>query len=272
MLTPYSFDDYKEFLRAVISARKKANPDWGSGRFADEIGIQRSYLSRVLHGPADFSSDQLYLASELLGLGAGERRYLLLCLEIARTGVAARKKELLAERGRLQKLNLRSEKYLKSNLAKPEELPYPEYYANPLCPLVHMLLTMPAYARDPRQIPARLNVSPEALAPVYSVLERCQLIRPTKKGYEVISKALHIEARSYLSRLYATQFRLKAIERQQGPQDEADYFFTASFTADEKVRRKLKERLLETLKWLSSEVEQGEPKELFHVNFDLFKP
>ena len=56
--------------------------------------IQKSYLSKVVTGRADLTTDQLYLICRHLDLDPEAARYLELLLERERSGVAERREEL----------------------------------------------------------------------------------------------------------------------------------------------------------------------------------
>jgi uncharacterized protein (TIGR02147 family) len=268
----FSYTDYREFLQKTLAERKKANPQHSYAWLADRMGVQRSYFSRVLKGDAALSPDQLYLACRTLHLGAGEQEYLLLLLEIDRTGLEERRKELTAERDRLQAKHRKAEAVLKkrATLAANEEK-RTEYYLQPLCPLVHMHLTIPKYLHHPALLREKLGLSAAALAEVLDTLEGCGILRVEHGKYVLLESKLHVSS-SRLSRAYATQFRLKAIEAQQRMGNDDDYFFTSSFSADRATLEEIRKKFLQFLGQVSSRVEDADPQEVFHLNFDLFRP
>jgi len=266
----YSVRSYREFLLGALREKKAVNPKHSSAWLADQIGVQRSYLSRVLKGGASLNPDQIYAAGKALHLNREEREYLLLLLEIDRSANEERRKELEADRDRLQAKKTAAGPYLKRQPVVPQEAAYAEYYSQPLCPIVHMHLTIPKYLERPMLLKEQLGLSAEALTIVLNILERCGIIGIEGKGYRLILPVLHTTG-SRLSRLYATQFRLKAIEYQQKLDNDSDYFFTSSFSATESTRDEIKQKFLEFLGWVGKKVENADAKEVFHLNFDLFK-
>jgi uncharacterized protein (TIGR02147 family) len=269
-LLAYSFRSYRDYLRDALKEKKVVNSKHSAAWLADQIGVQRSYLSRVLKGDASLNADQLYTAGKVLHLNSDERAYLLLLLEIDRTTVEDRRKELEASRDRLQAKKIAAGPYLKRTPVVPLEIASAEYYSLPLCSIVHMHLTIPKFLARPTLLREHLSLSPEALTTVLNVLERCGIIEIEGNGYRLLLPTLHTTG-SRLSRLYATQFRLKAIEYQQKLDNDRDYFFTSSFSASESTRDEIKQRFLEFLSWVGKKVDRAEAKEVFHLNFDLFK-
>ena len=71
--------------------------------------------------------------------------------------------------------------------------------------------------------------------------------------------------------MLATQFRMKAIEYQQRVDNDRDYFFTSSFTANEEARQEIRERFQEFLAWVEKRVEGCEASEVYQLNCDLFR-
>lgn len=268
----FSATNYRDFLKKILAERRRANPQHSHAWLADRMGVQRSYFSRVLKGDAALSSDQLFLACRALHLSAPEQHYLLLLLEIDRTGVEERRRELVAERARLQAKHRKAEAYLKKRATiSANEEKRTEYYLQPLCPLVHMHLTIPRYLQQPSLLREKLGLSAAALNHVLETLEGCGILRVENGKYVLLESKLHVTS-SRLSRAYATQFRLKAIEAQQKIGNDDDYFFTSSFSANRAVVEEIRKKFLQFLAGVSERVEAAESEEVFHLNFDLFQP
>ena len=90
----YASDDYREILKTVIAEYRLLDDKVNFQNMASHIRIPKSYLSRVVHGKADLSGDQLYLACEFLNFSDKERSYLFLLLEYARAGLKRRKSQI----------------------------------------------------------------------------------------------------------------------------------------------------------------------------------
>lgn len=268
MLPIYRYDDYRKFLREAVDERKESG-SLNFSRLADAISVQRSYLSNVLNGRGNLNSDQLFLLGEQLYLSRDQSDFLLLLLEIERCQIPARKALLEKQKEAIRKKHHRTEQALnRAKIVTPDE-GFAEYYSNPVCPILHMALTIGRF--DPFQLKDTLNVSKEAVVHALGVLERLGLVKFEKGRYHVTSQKLHLSENSSMARLYATTFRLKAIEYQQKRDNKADYFFTSSFSATPRIREEAQEKLVALIKWLSDEVEDCKPENIYHINFDLFR-
>ena len=267
----FAYDSYRKFLKEIIEARRESVPGFSAAALAETAGVQRSYLSNALHGRAELNADQLFAMGEALNLLGDEIEYLLLLLEIERCSLPRRKEKLLRERDELRGRKLKSERYLEREAIPINDQALVDFFSSPYCSLVHTFMTIPTYRRDPAKIAARLRIPEGEVKAALAILEKCDLIRATKKGYEVNTESRHLSQSHRLSRVYASSFRQKAIEYQQRLDNPEDYFFTTSFSADEETRTLLKAKFLELIKWLAPKVEAAPSEEVFHMNFDLFK-
>lgn len=271
MVSVYSFKDYKYLIKAFLRERKRVDPSFSHSLLAQEIQVQKSYLSRVLNDSASLSSDQVYLFALAFNLSAAEREYLMLLHEMDRCGIEARKQEIIIKLDQIREKELSSDRYLGREAIKPTHENFVEYYGDPLNPIVHMFLTIPKFLAEPGLIGQEIGTSSTHIRGAIQVLERCGVVVTEKKGLRLIKVNLHLDPRSSLYGNFATQFRLKAIQRLQNQPPEQDYFFTASFSANEELRQEIKRRFLELLQWVSQEVDQQKPSGVYHMNFDLFK-
>lgn len=271
MLSVYDFESYKQVLRSFISARRKADPIFSQSQLADRMGVQKSYLSRVLNGEAHLNADQLYLLAGEINLRDDEFDYLLLLLEIERCGLESRRQGLIRKRDEIRSAKMQSDQFLERTAAVPDIQAFTEYYANPLIPIVHMYLTMPKFLSNPSLAQTELGITPLQLQAALSSLEKCGVLVLDKKRYRLAKINLHLSPDSPLFKIYATQFRLMSIQHLQARSQDPDYFFTASFSTNEKTRREIKKRFLEFLRWMSQEVAKETPSNVYHLNFDLFK-
>lgn len=90
-----------------------------------------SDLSKVVHGEADLSQDQLYLINKFLAFTDAETEYMSLLLEIARCSLVIRKKELEQKIELLRRKNLETKEHIRASPA-PMDLPLlTEYYLDP---------------------------------------------------------------------------------------------------------------------------------------------
>ena len=271
MLMVYSFTSYKTLMKAYIGERKRLDPNFSHSSLAAEIQVQKSYLSRVLNDDADLSADQVYLFAMAVNLAGAERDYLMLLHEIGRCGIELRLRDLVAKRDQMREKGLSSERYLGRLAEKPSDEAFLEYYGDPLNPVVHMFMTIPKFLANPGLLEQEIGIAPARILEALQLLERCGVLVSEKKKYRLAKINLHLDPTSPLYRNFAAQFRLKSIHYIQHERHDSDYFFTASFSANEELRLEIRKRFLEFVKWISQEVATQNATGVYHLNFDLFK-
>jgi uncharacterized protein (TIGR02147 family) len=269
-MTTYDYIDYRKYLKAAVLAKKASSPSINFSRIAEEVGVQRSYLSQVFGFKCHLNSDQLYVIAKKLGLGEKEIEYLLILLDVEKSQVSARREKLIHLRDSLRNAHFKSENYLDRKTLKIDNGIYSQYYTDPYCSLVHMYLLIPNFRNHPSSITEELGLSQEKLDEILQVLLRLKLIEMAKGKVKVLVETLHLVEDSFLSKTNATMFRLKAIENQMRGNVESDYFFTASISADAETKNAIKRKFLEFLKEVSKLVDSAPAKKVFHLNFDLF--
>ncbi len=272
MKSAYLYDEYSDFLRDSVVLRKKTYPSFTLSRVADQIGVQRSYLSNVLHRRCDLNADQLYSMAQALHCSVDESDFLLLLLEIKKCRVKTRMERLETARDQWRDRKIRTDVTLGRKGVRPAEPVFAEYFTHAVYPLAHMFLTQSAVQASPALLAERLRVEEASIEKILSVLEKCGVVRlgPGKKC-QVLSSVLHLSSESHLVRAHGIAFRQKSIEYQQKLGNHRDYFFTSSFSANDELRAEIKARFLEFLKWVADRVEKAPASEVFHMNFDLFK-
>ncbi|MBS1960628.1 MAG: helix-turn-helix domain-containing protein [Bdellovibrionales bacterium] len=101
---------YKTCVKDRLRALRRERGALTQSYIADRLGVQASYLSRVLNSEkAHFSEDQLYRLLEALRFTEGEREYLFLLRSHAMTGLPERKAELERQIRRAQAAGKASE-------------------------------------------------------------------------------------------------------------------------------------------------------------------
>lgn len=272
MTKVYNYSSYRDFIKDCIEHKKQIVPTMTYAKLAEHSGVQKSYISQVINGRGSLNSDQLFLIGRRLGLKDDELDYLNLLLEEDRCQISDRKCKIQQKISKIRQKHCNSKDYLSSEIIEKVENEYfAQYYSDPYCTLIHIFLTIEDYRQKPTRIASRLNIGIEKLSDVLSILEKCNILKFKNHRVVLLKKSIHLDATSFLSRTNASMFRLKAIEKHQKSQDKEDYFFTASFSSNESVRRNIKKLFLEFLTEVSTSIKEEEADEVFHINFDLFQ-
>ncbi|HUP58660.1 MAG TPA: TIGR02147 family protein [Bdellovibrionota bacterium] len=93
----YETEDYRSFLKRALAERSAKNAAFSISAFARKLGIGRSFLSEVLAGKKNLSSDAAAQVATRLGLSADESEYFTLLVRLG-THSDARVREHAVER------------------------------------------------------------------------------------------------------------------------------------------------------------------------------
>lgn len=269
MLEFQEIQEFREVIRGILERRQAVDPTLTYTKIAQKMRVQRSYLSNVLQGRGSLTQDQIYLFCRTVGLSATEERYLGLLLELDRSVVEERKREIQEQLKALRQSS--SGSHMNSMDVKITDDAIAKYYNDPNCPLCHMYLCIPVYARNPRSLAEKIGVTRNQLSEIFQVLENCQLIELKPEGVTVRESNMFLGREKPFAKTHALLFRLKAVEAFTKDRDKEGYYFTASFAATETIRNKLRSAWLRILEEASAEIVECEATDVYHLNMDFFK-
>lgn len=263
--------DYRAILRKVVKERKRNDPKCNFQRLAESARLPKSYLSKVVHGEADLSQDQLYLVNGFLAFTAQESEYMGLLLEYARCGLSKRKTELKQKIESIRRQNLETKEHIRASPA-PLQLPLlSEYYLDPHMQIVHICLSIERYACDLKSLAADLRLHLSRVTSVVDRLEKLGIIERDEAGQiKLLVTSIHLPKESQLFDAWRNQIRLSCLKHMEGlPRDEV-YSFSVTFSATPEVRQKIHLRFLDYLKSLEELVSQAPCEKAYQLNFDVF--
>ncbi|MBY0369513.1 DUF4423 domain-containing protein [bacterium] len=264
----YHSDDYKAVIKYRLLELKSQNPSHNFQSLANQCGVQKTYLSRVLSGgKAELNSDQFFLAIEYLGFAAEEKDYLVLLHEWQRSSLPARRAFLERQLEAVRQQRDRSHHTPAPPLDSGSQLT--DYYFNPAAQLVHMFLSIGRYAQDQEQIRKKLGLSRTQFSKVLKVLLQLQIVSLKNGRYSVDKGQMHLPWDSSLIPSYRTLLRLKALDRVSKLERKA-YSYSVVFTAAPKDRAAIQKEFVQFLKKFDARVRKAESKEVYQLNFDLF--
>ncbi len=94
-MTAFEYRDYKQFLREYVRSQRRKRPAFTLTRLASNLGIQPTYLSRVLNDEqSHFSEDQLFRVMSQIGLPTAEKEYVMMLRSLQVTGLEERKRAI----------------------------------------------------------------------------------------------------------------------------------------------------------------------------------
>lgn len=266
----YVEKDYRIILRKALEERRKLDVDATFQGMAAFMRIQKSYLSKVLHGHAELSSDQMHLACQYLEFSEEQLGYMMLLLEYARSGLHDRKEKLGAEIGRIQKKYLETKEHIAARTVGGAG-GLAEYYLDPLYQIVHICLSIERYAHDLGLLARDLEVRPARVASAVNKLEQLGIIaRAPDRGIRVLMRNVHLPREAAVYPAWRNQLKVLSMQRLQSMSNDYSYSFAVVFSADEETRKKIQSRFLELLKEIEPFVKAAPAEDTFAMSFDLF--
>ena len=267
----YAAANYRQAITERLKFLKNNGSRLTLSKLAEQCRIQRTYISHVLALRADFSLDQAFAVGRCLQWDREEIDFFELLVSEARCPDGERKQYLADKVERMRASQTVSEQTLKRPSTQLPLKDLTDYYADCYCSLVHMFLTIEAFARQPQKIRAHLNMSAPHFDQVMAVLVNCGLVERSEGGLETKDPNIHLRADSPLSRVHGANFRTYAIQHRLKSRNDRDYYFSATFSADDETRAFVHARFAELLKDLGQKCDTVKTRQVFHLNFDLFE-
>lgn len=266
----YRESDYRKILIQSVEEKRKLDPSFSNQGLAEAMRIQKSYLSKVFNGKADFSTDQLYLASQYLKFNEEQKQYLFLLLELARSGLSARRTEIERKIREIQTRFLHTREHLKSAPLYASAEGLASYYLDPLTQIVHISLAIDRYAKNPVLLAQDLQISQKRIRNLVERLESLEVIGKKGGRYVLLVDHIHLPRESPVYETWRDQLKLASIQRLRNQTADRSYSFSAVFAADEETRRKIQGRFLELIKTVEEEAKDAPYRDTLQLTFDLF--
>lgn len=269
----YSYLDYRTILKKMVKESQMSDSHFTFASLAQQTGIQKTYLSKVINGTADLNSDQLYLITEVFHFNKDEIKFMELLLERARTSISSRRKRLDAEILKIQMLYMDTKNQLQAeNQSVGATDTLAAYYLDPYNLLVHTFMSLPRYQRNTEAIRVPLGLSPEHLSRVLKNLERLGIIEwnSKKQNYHVVKDHLQLAKDSPLLEAHQSLVRSLGLPQLLKLPKDKKFSFQVTFSGDENTRIQIHEKFLEFLRAVESSVQTAQPEEVYQLSFDLF--
>ncbi len=242
----FKIGDYQIVIKRLVEGRKLLDPNFTYEKLAEKIKVPKSYLSRVLSGKYDLSADQAFLLTRVFELTTLETDFFVMLVEFNRSATPARREYL---RKKLQLIvdeqnEVRS--HIQGNELKTDDEKAGLYYGDPHCQTVHICMAIDRFREKPGLLLEPLRISASRLEDILRRLERCQIIKRSSKGIELVANFLHLPKGSPLFPLWQSQQRATVFAKML-ENLETTFDVNAVFSADDETFTQVREILLETL-------------------------
>lgn len=267
----FSINDYRDIIkRRQLQLKNTLGKHYTLANLADEIQVQRPYLSKVVSKHADLSDDQLFLAIQFLKFNFNESHYIRLLHQYQRSGIRSRKEKIKHEIEEYKKKLLNADEHLNSIIDKKSPN-LEKYFLNPNVQLVHMFLTIEVFRKDYKKIAAYLDLSIPDVETILEDLIQLNLIKIDDTSIEIQKEHLFLPKSSSLFQAHHLMSKINAQNKlNKVPKDKKNEVSTI-FTCNEETTDKIRLELVEFLKKVEKLVtEDQHPTEVFQLNLDLF--
>lgn len=267
----YEYENYQDFINAYILSEKAVGNKVTFQKLADQMRIQKSYLSKVMAKNASINKDQGFLLASSLGLSEKETEYFFLLIDYEKCALSELKEKLKNKIKTIQVKETQSDRYIDktNNELTSEELQ--EYYLLPENQLIHLALSIPKYQSDIEKLREELKINKQSFSMSLKILQKLELIKVIDKKVKLLKSNLHLKHDSPFFHQWKAQMSLKSIEWIKNLETKDKYNFTVSFTSDEETKESIRIEFLNFLKKVEALVTKAPSKKLYQLNFDLHK-
>lgn len=267
----YECSSLVNIIKAYIQEQKVLGNQITYQKLAFELRMQKSYLSKIIAGNACLNRDQAYLLSKKMKLNDSQQEYLFLLVDRERAGIGEYIDELDCKIKALHNKNTQSDSYLDKDINIISSSGMQMYYLYPEVQLFHLALAIPHFQIHPEQLKDTFHISDSLYQKIINILIELHLIEVRKKIIILLKSNLHLPQDSFYFHQWQLQMKLKSMEWIKQIEQEDKYNFTASFTATENDKDKIRIEFMKFLKRVEVIVKKAESSNLYQINFDLFK-
>ncbi|TNE98781.1 MAG: DUF4423 domain-containing protein [Deltaproteobacteria bacterium] len=271
----YSSDDYRAILSQVVDERKKLGIPITYAAMADNIRVQKPYVSKVLSGLADFNNDQLYMACQYLDFKPDEIQYMLKLLDYEKCWYPERKKLLEEEISEIRRKKRDTGKVIEKSVKKMDgaefdRSSFADYYLNPDIQLIHMYLCIEKYRKNPEVIKDILDISSSRFETAILKLEGMGLLEIVDNKIKILVNSLHLPKDSSLLTPHQVLMKQKSLTHINNLAPEEKKVFSVTFSSNEKAKAKIEEAFNEFIGKVRTISMEGAPEDCYQLNFELF--
>ncbi len=267
----YEFNNIQDILESYIKEQKVLGNKVTYQSLAEEIRVQKSYLSKVMKKDAYLSKDQAYLLCKRLKLNSDEREFIFLLLDRDKAAIRELKEDLTKKIKTIQNKNTKTENYLDTTNNELSSSEIQKYYLNSENQLIHLSLGIEKFQKNVDLLKSVFNLSSNQLSTSLNLLNDLKLIEIKENKIKLIKANLHLPKDSLFFESWQTLLKIKSQEHIKKVPSENKYNFVASFSADEKAHEEIRIEFMKYLKKVESIVKKAPAKDLYQLNYDIFK-
>ena len=263
----YNYKDYKKYLSEMCK-KENSNLKGPKARLAEFIGCQLAYLSQVLNGEANLSSEQAEACNRFFGHNKRESNYFLSIVHYEKAGTSNLKKFYLEQINEILEEQKLVAKRLNLNKALSPEI-QARYYSSWDYLAVNIAVSIPGF-QSQKELSDKLGLSLTRLSEILNFLEESLLVKKNGDQYCIGESGFHLAAGSPFLVKHHTNWRIQAIRSLDDMKPE-DLHYSSVISCDQKDIPKIKETLLSAIEKVRKTVRESENVDsLMSYSVDLF--
>ena len=261
---------YRTILKGRLEQLKQFDKSKNYKYLADTTRIPKSYISKVMHGHANFHDEQLYSIAVAMDFNEEELEYLQLLLTYERS-TNTKYKDYLAEKVKgLQTKHLDTNRPIQSHSNDLNEAIVKQYFLDPLLQVVHTALSLDKVKENPNRLNSALGIDPETLADALGKLEELGLLERDGTHIKLHHPNLHLPKTNPIYKAWRNQFKLMAAGRMTQISQQRSNAFMAIFTGSEEERQKIMEEINNLISRCEKLCTEASKDQVYYLAIDLF--
>ncbi len=262
----FDFIDYRKYL--IEALPKKGDSRGLRTKLADFLGVQKGFISSILHGGAELSLEQAFRVSRFLSQTEEEQTYFLLLVQKARAGSKDLEEHFTKKIFEIQikRKEISERIQIKTALSESDQL---LYYSSWHYTAIHMCLRTKKTQTAP-EIAKYLGL------PFVRISEMLEFFLRTgiaiKKGdhYEAGATRIHITADSPSISKHHSNWRIQSIQSLDRKNSE-DLHYSLVMSISNEAAQKIRELLLQSIQASEPVIQAAQDEDVYGLTIDLFK-
>lgn len=237
-------------------------------KLAEFLGVQPSFVSRVLAGDQDFSSEHIVRVAGFLELNEDETDYLVLVHHRDRAGAKDLRAHYQKQIERVDERRAQVKSQVRADRRMISDGDALRYYGTWYHAAVHMFLRIPEV--DLASISEALALPLVKVKESVRILEEIGMIESDRGKWKVLDQRLHNAKDSLGLRAHHMNWRQAAVRAwDEGGAD--DMFYSLVMSTDRGTAKRIKEVLLESIASVDPLLGPSDDREVHALNIDFFR-
>lgn len=263
----FNFDDYRDFLKSWLEIAKE-NKSSNLTRLAEATSVHPTYLSHVLNGTKNLSSEQAFLVAEFISFTKLEKDFFFILIQIERAGsmklknyLSEKKKELLEQKDQLKKRFDTHRELTDSERAI--------YYSSWLYSAIAVATDI-QNGQTAEQISERFGLGRDKVQQILDFLSNIGIVKEKKGMFSLGEIHVHVPNESPFVVKHHANWRIKSIHKMD-LRESKELFFTVPMSISEQDFNKIREVLNVAIQEIVAIAKKSKSEDIVCLNIDFFK-